>query len=111
MTMEIWAYIVKKSKSSAVLVLLILLSSYFSYFAIKGERGYLKYLYLQNKVTEAEKLNANYDKRRAELEQKVNLLSSNSLDLDLLDERARAVLNVLGENEFIIIDEDEEPVD
>ena len=106
--MGIWAYIVKKSKSSAVLVLLILLSSYFSYFAIKGDRGYLKYLYLQHKVAEAEKLNANYDKRRAELEQKVNLLSSNSLDLDLLDERARAVLNVIGENEFILVDEDEE---
>lgn len=109
--MGIWAYIVKKSKSSAVLVLLILLSSYFSYFAIKGDRGYLKYLYLQNKVNEAEKLNANYDKRRAELEQKVNLLSSNSLDLDLLDERARAVLNVIGENEFIIIDEEDENED
>jgi len=106
--MGIWAYIVKKSKSSAVLVLLILLSSYFSYFAIKGDRGYLKYLYLRNKVTEAEKMNASYDKRRAELEQKVKLLSSRSLDLDLLDERARAVLNVIGENEFIIIDDDED---
>jgi len=89
--MGIGTYIAKKSKSSAVLVLLILLSSYFSYFAIKGDRGYLKYLYLQNKVAEAEKMNSNYDKRRQELAQKVGLLSSNSLDLDLLDERARAV--------------------
>ncbi|MBQ9271773.1 MAG: septum formation initiator family protein [Alphaproteobacteria bacterium] len=109
--MGIWAYIIKKSKSSAVLVLLILLSSYFSYFAIKGDRGYLKYLYLQNKVSEAEKMNANYDKRREELEQKVNLLSAGSLDLDLLDERARAVLNMIGNNEFIIIDEDNDNID
>ena len=109
--MGIWAYIIKKSKSSAVLVLLILLSSYFSYFAIKGDRGYLKYLYLQNKVSEAEKMNANYDKTREELEQKVNLLSAGSLDLDLLDERARAVLNMIGNNEFIIIDEDNDNID
>ncbi|MBR1825264.1 MAG: septum formation initiator family protein [Alphaproteobacteria bacterium] len=106
--MGIWAYIVKKSKSSAVLVLLILLSSYFTYFAVKGDRGYLKYLYLQNKVSEAEKMNANYDKRREELEQKVKLLSTSSLDLDLLDERARAVLNMIGDNEFIIIDEEDD---
>ncbi len=109
--MGIWAYIIKKSKSSAVLVLLILLSSYFSYFAIKGDRGYLRYLYLQNKVSEAEKINANYDKRREELEQRVNLLSASSLDLDLLDERARAVLNMIGNNEFIIIDEDSDNID
>ena len=109
--MGIWAYIVKKSKSSAVLVLLILLSSYFSYFAVKGDRGYLKYLYLQNKVSEAEIMNANYDKRREELEQKVKLLSAGSLDLDLLDERARTVLNMIGDNEFIIIDEEDENSD
>lgn len=108
--MGIWAYIINKSKSSAVLVLLISLFSYFSYFAIKGDRGYLKYMYLQDKVADAERIKDNYDKRRAELEQKVSLLSPRSLDLDLLDERARVVLNVIGDNEFIIIDdEDDEP--
>ena len=64
-------------------------------------------MYLQDKVAEAEKLNENYDRQKDELEQKVKLLSSSSLDLDLLDERARAILNVIGDDEFIIIDEDE----
>ncbi|MBO6281940.1 MAG: septum formation initiator family protein [Alphaproteobacteria bacterium] len=110
--MDIWSFIVAKSKSSAVIVVLMLLCGYFSYFAIRGERGILRYLYLQEKVAEAEKMSANYTKKRSELEQKVNLLSSNSLDLDLLDERARAVLNVIGDNEFIIIDDgDEENTD
>lgn len=102
-----WSYIVAKSKSSAVLVMLMLVCSYFTYFAIRGDRGLLKYISLQGQVAEAEKLNDTYDRRRSELEQKVSLLSSNSLDLDLLDERARAVLNVIGDNEFIIIDRDE----
>ena len=103
-----WSYIVSKSKSSAVIVALMLLCAYFSYFAVRGDRGLLTYMSLQQKVAEAEKMSANYDRKREELEQKVNLLSSNSLDLDLLDERARAVLNVIGDNEFIIIDDDDE---
>lgn len=106
--MGMWSYIVNKSKSSAVLVLLIGLFSYFSYFAIKGDRGYFKYLYLQDKVADAEKIKDNYEKKLSELSQKVSLLSPRSLDLDLLDERARAVLNVIGEDEFIIIDEEDE---
>ena len=78
-----WSYIIAKSKSSAVIVMLMLLFSYFSYFAVKGDRGFLKYMYLQDKVAEAEKLNENYDRQKDELEQKVKLLSSSSLDLDL----------------------------
>ena len=104
--MGFWSYIVAKSRSSVVMVLLIFLCTYFSYFAIKGERGFFTYLYLQDKIAEATKIQNNYDKQRAELEQKVKLISSSSLDLDLLDERARAVLNVIGDDEFIIIDDD-----
>lgn len=106
--MDIWSFIVAKSKSSAVIVILMFLCGYFTYFAVRGDRGILRYMYLREKVAEAEKISANYDKKRLDLEQKVNLLSSNSLDLDLLDERARAVLNVIGDNEFIIIDDSEE---
>lgn len=106
--MGIWSYVVNKSKSSAVIVGLMLLCAYFSYFAIRGDRGLFKYLYLQEKVAEAEKLSNSYDRKKDELEQKVKLLSSNSLDLDLLDERARAVLNVIGDNEFIIIDDEDD---
>jgi cell division protein FtsB len=106
--MGIWTYIVSKSKSSAVVVVLMLLCAYFSYFAVRGDRGLLTYISLQQKVAEAEKMSNNYDRKRKELDQKVKLLSSNSLDLDLLDERARAVLNVIGDDEFIIIDDEDE---
>ena len=103
--MGIISYIASKCKNSGFLVLLMLLFSYFSYFAIKGDRGFFKYMYLQEKVAEGEKMQADYDKQYAELEEKVKLLSPNSLDLDLLDERARTVLNVIGEDEFILLDE------
>ena len=106
--MGIWSYITAKSKSSAVMMLFIFLCSYFTYFAVKCDRGLLKYIALQEQVQEAEKLNISYDNQRQELEQRVKLLSSGSLDLDLLDERARAVLNVIGEDEFIIVEDDED---
>lgn len=106
--MKIWTYMINKSKSSAVVVALMLLCAYFSYFAVRGDRGLLKYMSLQQKVVEAERMCNNYNHKREVLEQKVKLLSSNSLDLDLLDERARAVLNVIGDDEFIIIDDDTE---
>lgn len=105
--MGVFSYIIAKCKSSGFIVLLMVLCSYFSYFAVKGDRGVLTYMALQDKVSEAEKVRADYDRQRADLEQKVKLLSSSSLDLDLLDERARAVLNVIGDDEFIILDEDE----
>ena len=103
--MGILSYIANKCKNSGFLVLLMFLFSYFTYFAIKGDRGFLKYMYLQEKVAEGEKIQAGYDKQYAELQEKVNLLSPNSLDLDLLDERARTVLNVIGDDEFILLDE------
>ena len=105
--MGILSYITNKCKNSGFLLLLMCLFSYFSYFAIKGDRGFFKYMYLQEKVAEGEKMQADYDKQYAELEEKVKLLSPNSLDLDLLDERARTVLNVIGEDEFILLDEAE----
>ena len=104
--MGFWSYIVAKCKSSGFIVLLMVLCSYFSYFAVKGDRGFLKYMYLRDKVAEAEKVNQSYDQQRQDWEQKVKLLSKSSLDLDLLDERARAVLNVIGNDEFIILDEE-----
>ena len=109
--MSFWSYIVAKSKSSVVMVLLMFLCAYFSYFAIKGDRGLFKYFYLQDRIAEATKIQNNYERQKSELEQKVKLISSSSLDLDLLDERARAVLNVIGEDEFIIIDDANEDMD
>ena len=103
--MDIWAYIVAKCKSSGFIVLLMALFCYFAYFGVKGDRGFLKYMYLQDKVAEAEQINANYDRQYQEWNQRVKLLSANSLDLDMLDERARTVLNMIGKDEFIILDD------
>lgn len=94
-------------KNSGLLIFCTLLSLYFIFHGVSGERGLLKLLYLRNEISEAEQIANMYHQEKIKLEEKVKLLSSSSLDLDLLDERARIVLNFVGKDEFIILDADD----
>lgn len=95
-----------KIKQSGILLLLILLFFYFSFYTINGERGLRRYMYLQKELSYAEQVANQYNQQKLKMEEKVRLLSSTSLDLDMLDERARAVLNYAGNDEFILLDND-----
>lgn len=97
-----------KLKSSGFLILCILLFFYFSFYTINGERGLLRYMYLSKEIVHAQKISDQYSSEKQKLEDKVRLLSSSSLDLDLLEERARVVLNFAGKDEFIILDSTED---
>lgn len=92
-------------KSSGILICLILLFFYFGFYAFYGERGLRKYLYLSKEVEYARSLSEQYGHTKEDLKYQVTLLSPESLDLDMLDERARAVLNFVGDDEFIILDD------
>lgn len=105
--MGILTEIQNRIKSSGLLIFCTLLSLYFIFHGISGERGLLKMLYLRNEIAEAEQIANIYHQEKTKLEEKVKLLSSSSLDLDLLDERARVVLNFVGKDEFIILDADD----
>ena len=87
-------------------VLFFLLGLYFTFNAILGERGLRKLVYLQKEVAHARNIADHYRRNKETLDQQVKLLSSESLDLDMLDERARTVLNFVGEGEFVILDEE-----
>ncbi len=102
---DLW---VKIKGSSGFLFITILTFIYFSFYAVKGERGLMRYVYLTEEVGNARNIAQKYAKERQNWEEKVRLLSSESLDLDLLEERARIVLNMVGMDEFIILDEDNE---
>lgn len=101
-----WLYdIFSKAKSSSGFLFVVILTFiYFSVYAVKGERGLMRYIYLTSEVSQAKETADKYAKEKTEWEEKVKLLSSDSLDLDMLDERARVVLNMVGEDEFIILD-------
>ncbi len=92
-------------KSSGVYIAFVLMIFYFGFYAFYGERGIRKYLYLRREVESARSLAEQYKIKKERLAEEVRLLSPDSLDPDLLDERTRIVLNFVGEDEFVILDE------
>jgi cell division protein FtsB len=78
------------------------LTAYFGYFALYGRHGLVNYAKVQR---EAELRQADLDLLigdRAALERRVNLLKPESIDPDLLDERARDTLGLTGPNELVL---------
>ncbi len=95
----------KKRSVSQFLVtsLSFLLFFYFAYHLTHGDRGYFAWKGLEKKLAAAED---NYDRKLAEreaLENRVKLLRPDSLDLDMLDERARVVLGFVKPEDKVII--------
>jgi cell division protein FtsB len=76
---------------------------YFAFHAIRGDRGLLALRQLSQRVEIARLEYATIKSKRMQLEHKVRLLNPNSLDPDMLDERARIMLNYGFEDEVIII--------
>ena len=75
---------------------------YFGFHAVQGERGLLAWVKYSHQVELAETELAALTERRATLEHRVALLRPDSLDLDLLDERSRAVLNLAHPDEIVL---------
>ncbi len=87
---------------------LILLSGfivvYFGFHSFCGERNIYRYFALKQEIAQAQKKAQKYEAQKNKLQLKVKHLSDISLDTDLLDERARVVLNMAADDEFIILD-------
>ncbi len=99
---DIW----DKVKKSGLMIILGVFSFYFAINAIKGDRGFFRYLYLKGKVEAAQAEKERYASIKKRLESRVAMLSEKSLDLDYLEERARIVLNMVGNGEYVILDKD-----
>ncbi|MES1990449.1 MAG: septum formation initiator family protein [Pseudomonadota bacterium] len=80
----------------------VIVLSYFAYHAVYGRHGFIAWLSLQNSVDTLEQQLAEVQATRRSLDQQVVLLRSESLDPDLLDERARATLGLAAPNEIVI---------
>lgn len=83
-------------------ILMIGAGLYFAFAAVQGPSGILRRVQLQ---AETQELIAERDHLQAEVDQMSNLtrrLSDDFLDIDLLDERARAVLGLMRADEVII---------
>ncbi|MSO70768.1 MAG: septum formation initiator family protein [Alphaproteobacteria bacterium] len=79
---------------SAWPVLAALLTIYFGYYLIYGNRGLFAHFRLESKVETARTQLDAVVAKLLDCELRVNGLKPESLDLDLLEERARNVLNI-----------------
>ena len=79
------------------------LVAYFGYFALHGDRGLVALAHLQSQIEQG---NASLEKLKAErasLERRVKGLRPDSLDLDILEERARILLNYAHPDDLVIL--------
>ncbi len=102
--MSIWQDLSFKLKNNSIFYIGIFLSVYFAFHTVTGDRGFIRMVELQDKLEASQQISSQYLKEKNELESKVKLLSSNSLDRDMLEERSRVILNVIDEDEFVIFD-------
>lgn len=89
-------------RSAAVILVLF----YLSFHSVSGERGLFAWF---KETRRLESLNIELNaavKEREVLETRIKHLSNASLDLDLLDERARIVLGYAGRDEAVILTPD-----
>jgi cell division protein FtsB len=90
-------------RQNLILLIGICLSVYFSYHLLQGNRSYLRLMSLNSNII---KLSAEYETLktdRQEIESKVVMLRPGSINKDLLEERARAILGWQHPDEKTII--------
>ena len=84
---------------TAVLAVLI---SYFAFHALTGDRGLLTAREREATLAEDETQLKQLRAERAELEQRVSLLSETNLSRDLLEERAHVLLGFANPKDYVI---------
>ena len=94
----------ERIRQIAVPVFGALVVGYFAYHSMKGDHGLNAYIKLSGELAKAEEVLQERRSKREVIEQRTNLLRPDNLDLDILDERARDVLNLLNGNERVILD-------
>lgn len=88
-------------------LLSIALICYFGYHIINGDRGVFALLKLNNQINSLTSELETTRVERLSLERKANLLKSNSLDLDLLEEQVKNILGYAKPQEHILIDDNQ----
>lgn len=83
--------------------------AYFGYHALNGEQGVLNWLVVQNQINETEIELASAQAEREALEVRAARLRADSLDLDYVEERATALLNIAHPRDFVVDIETPDP--
>ena len=92
----------KRGRQIVVPIFAAVISGYFAYHAVLGDRGVFAYADLSEEVRDAQIRLAEVRGQREALQSDVERLQRESLDLNLLEERVRAVLNYVDDNDVLI---------
>ncbi|HZU87628.1 MAG TPA: septum formation initiator family protein [Stellaceae bacterium] len=79
------------------------LTGYFAYNLVAGDRGLLAWMRLSRQLAAEQTTLAQERAERVALDLKVANLRPEHIDPDLLDERARAVLNLVAPDEIVVM--------
>jgi cell division protein FtsB len=101
--MDLTRHLRRQLKSSVAPMIGLSLSLYFGYNLVEGDRGLIAWVRKTEQLRGAKQTAAKLQGERETLEKRVSLLRSDHLDPDLLDEQARAALNLVGPDEIIIL--------
>src|SRR3954462_11736449 len=92
----------RRARHAVAPIIGALLLGYFSYYAVQGERGLLAYLSLTQEIRKAtitrDLIHADWEA----LDKRVALLRPNSIDPDMLEERALLMLG-LGHPDDVVV--------
>ncbi len=76
---------------------------YFVYHGLQGDRGFLAWLQLTQELEQARAMESRLAAERRLLESRIRGLQPQTLDPDLLDRQARAVLNLGHPDDVIVV--------
>ncbi len=97
--------IVKNNKSFIYLrfinILLITLIGYFTFHSIYGSRGLISLMKLTQQITKANEELYDIQAQKLDIEKHVNILRSESLDQDILEEIAKVNFGMIKDTEII----------
>jgi len=92
-----------RAKQIVAPVLGIAAITYFGAHTIQGQHGILTWLQLSGQVNQAKATVHALEGERDRLANRVRLLHPDHLDLDMLDEQARRLLNLGAEDEILLL--------
>ena len=78
--------------------------AYFGYHAVHGRHGAIAYFSLAQRIDDLEDIYAERIQTRQQLEMRVALLRDESLNADMLEERARILLNLGRAGDIVILE-------
>lgn len=101
---DLQAFFMRTTRRLIGQAILVCLLVYFGFYAVTGDRGLRRWNALRTEIAQAQASLDEVRRQRVALEHRTVRLRDESLDLDLLSERARIVLNYSHPNDVIVMD-------